>query len=210
MKRTLPIIALFLVVAGVVVIDPARRMGEMIEPRNLAPAELPEEVGQWLRVEGDDELPRAYPPHNAVWTRTTRYQPQGFEGLQTAFVRVVIASDRRDLLAFEPEHAMRAGGWATQGARAAHGLRVTTHARRGELLDETLQVETAYVSPGAWGQRRDIVNGVRPEGPGWPGPGALVQLLRTSPVVEDADGLRAMVKDLAGELSSQLERGATP
>lgn len=210
MNRVFPVILLLVVAAGVLVIDPARRAGEMIEPHRLAPDELPQQVGQWVRSKDVDELPRAYPPHNEIWSRTTRYQRAGLDGVETAFVRVVIAQDYRNLLAFEPEYAMRAGGWTSERTQAANGLHATQHARRDGLLKETLRVETAYIAPGVWGPDRSLSEGARPIGPGWPGPGSMVQLLTTAPLAEDTTELRSLIKSVASALSTRLAQDASP
>ncbi|MGD1916417.1 MAG: hypothetical protein ACFCBV_09555 [Phycisphaerales bacterium] len=209
MKLVLPTILTLCCSVVILLVDPARQRGSMIEPSDIAPSAMPDRVGAWLRSNSNEELPHAYPPHNEVWERVTVYRPQGVETADAAFVRVIIAQDRRDLLAYEPSYAMRIGGWTPEGAEATNGLTVSRHARREGPLREMLTIETAYVAPGEWGASRGVIDDAQPDGPGWPGPGAVVQLLTTSPA-EDPGALRQMVRDTAAELAAAMAPERAP
>lgn len=213
MTRTLPIILVLLLAAGIFALDPVRRAGPMLAPEAvLADFEpLPESIGAWQRDTQSEPLPRAFPPHNAVEGRTASYIHAPTNS--TAVVWIVLAQDRRDLLAFVPVHAMRAGGWSPTGGEEAEGLWRTRHARGGNLLVEYIELDTAFVVPGAWGPDRDELNQAAPRGPGWPGPGALVQVLLTAPREPQADDMRDQVRRLAELLAARLQdtpRGVAP
>lgn len=210
MKLVLPTILTLCCAAVLFLLDPTRQRGSMIDPGSLAPSAMPERVGPWVRLDSDETLPHAYPPHNLVWERVTTYQPASTESGDAAFVHVIIAQDRRDLLAYEPSYAMRAGGWSSESAETTDGLNASQHSRREGLLKETLTIETAYILPGVWGPDRSIIDDAHPHGSGWPGPGAMVQLLTSSPLVQDPSSLRDLVKNTAAELAAAMDSGQAP
>lgn len=211
MTRTLPIILVLLLALGVFLVDPARPAAPMMSPESLPTAEqgLAQSVGTWNRdPTWDDTLPIAYPPHNEVLDTSARYMSSA-TGAE-AFLRVVIAQDRRDLLAFEPTHAMRAGGWSSIGAEESSNLWQTRHTRHSDLVDEFLVVDTAFVIAGLWGPTPGITHAVSTGGPGWPGPGAIVQVLHGGgSAAADADILREEARRVADRLATELATAGT-
>lgn len=212
MTRTVPIILVVLLAAGIFLADPARRARAMIAPSSIPAGlrELPSDIPGWRADDLREPLPRAYPPHNAVWEASARYIADAPGSASVAYFRIVIAQDRRDLMAFDPTHAMRAGGWELVGATSTEGLRQTEHARRAGLLSERVVLETAYVEPGRWGPMPRTYDRAAGVDPGWPGPGAMVQVLVTAPVEGNALSLRAWVRERAGQLADELARVVVP
>ena len=210
MKRLLPILVTMTIAVGLFVIDPVRHAEPAIDPSRLAVEDMPATIGPWLREGAPDVLPRAYAPRNEVWESVTSYRPRTYEGPGSAYVRIVIAQDRRDLLAYEPAHAMRAGGWSSIDGELHDGLWQTQHTRREGLLSERVILCTAYVAPGGWGASAHVLDETRPAGSGWPGPAALVQVLTTAPVAADPTALHAFAQDLATALSARLAGGERP
>lgn len=205
MTRTLPIILVLVLALGVFLVDPARRAGSMISPANLplAGQDLSPILGRWIRdTSWNNTLPRAFPTHNQVWDGSARYvsSASGSE----AFLLVVIAQDRRDLHAFDPTHAMRADGWEPIDGEIIGEFLQTRHTRHTNLLDEFRVLETAFVAPGRWGANPSITNAAGNDGPGWPGPGAIVQMRVAGSAGDDAAGLRDEVRRLAQQLSTEL------
>lgn len=205
MTRTLPIILVLVFALGVFLVDPARRAGPMIEPAGLPAAghDLPLTLDVWIRdTSWNNTLPRAFPTRNQIWDGSARYvsSASGSE----AFLLVVIAQDRRDLLAFDPTHAMRADGWEPIDGEIIGEFLQTRHTRHTNLLDEFRVLETAFVAPGRWGASPSITNAAGHDGPGWPGPGAIVQMRVAGPAGNDAAGLRDEVRRLARRLSTEL------
>jgi|GEM_PF-4276418 len=213
LTRSLPIIFVLLIALVVFLVDPARRAGPMIEPATLPTAtdwQAPTIEG-WTRNDDESErLPRAYPPHNAIWRISVAYYT-GAPGVGSeAYLRVVIAQDCRDLLAFEPTQAMRAGGWEPVDAQATGGLWRTTHTSHAGLLDEFVILDTAFVVPGRWGSSPSITSAESAQGPGWPGPGAIVQVLFSGAINENAQAVREEVRRMANVLAQELETAGTP
>ncbi len=215
MTRTLPIILVLLLALGIFFADPARRAEPMISPARVLVAVrgLPVTIAGWQLVDQGDSLPRAYPPHYDVWEASARYGSDAPASGSTAYLRIVIAQDRRDLLAFDPTHAMRAGGWEPDVSvrpTETNGLWRTQHTRGAGLLDERVVLETAYVVPGRWGSDSRDLRILVDAGPGWPGPGAIVQMLVTAPVGPNAQAMRDVVKEMAQQLADELARTSTP
>lgn len=213
MTRGLPIILVLLLALGVYLTDPARRAGPMIEPAALPTAakwQSPTIEG-WTRTDDQSErLPRAYPPHNSIWRVSVAYFTGTYGDGSEAYLRVVIAQDCRDLLAFEPTQAMRAGGWDLVDAQPIDGLWRTTHTSRAGLLDEFIELDTAFVAPGQWGSSPSIIDAQHANGPGWPGPGAIVQVLFSGTIDASAHAVREEVRRLAQDLASELGQAGTP
>lgn len=213
MTRTFPIILVLLLALGVFLVDPARRADPMIEPARLPTAAQwrPPTIGGWIRSDDEsDRLPRAYPPHNKIWQASVAYFISTPGGGSEAYLRVVIAQDRRDLLAFEPTHAMRAGGWEPVRAQAVGELWRTRHSSHSGLLDEFVVLDTAFIAPGRWGSDPSITYAASTEGPGWPGPGAIVQVLFSGTIGDNAEAVREEVRRVAEQLSGELETTGTP
>jgi hypothetical protein len=174
---------------------------------------LPNTIGEaWQRLRESDReerLPRAYPPHNAVFETSASYaRRSGMESPSgsAAFIRVVVAQDRRDLLAFHPIHAMRRGGWEPDGSQQGEHAWRTRHVHTEDFLTEFIELDTVYVVPGFFGPRALVFESAAGRGPGWPGPGALVQVLVTAPGEAEAEQLRAAAIDLAQQLADDLAR----
>jgi hypothetical protein len=206
--RFLPILLVLLLALGVFVADPVRRAGEMIDAASLraVAGDAPPNVEGWILVDDPRErLPRAYPPHNEVTTRSASYVIGPFGPSPEAYVRVVVAQDCRDLLAYDPSHSMLAGGWRPVEAREHGGLWHSAHARRSALIDELVVLETAFVAPGRWGSDPAITSPANASGPGWPGAGAIVQVLLIGSATNHADAMRAEVRRLAERVADDLK-----
>ena len=206
MARFLPIILVMLLALGVFVIDPARRADPMISAAGLsaAPWGAPT-IDGWIRNDDETErLPRAYPPHNTVRSESAAYVASTVGLASEAYLRVVMAQDCRDLLAYDPNHSMLAGGWEPVDAQAIGGFWRTRHTHRSALLDEVVVLDTMFVAPGQWGSDPAITSPAHNPGPGWPGPGAIVQVLFVGSVGENAATMRAEVQRLAENLASEL------
>ncbi|MFI4917196.1 MAG: hypothetical protein ACIAS6_11910 [Phycisphaerales bacterium JB060] len=214
MRRVVPIILVLPIALMVYLADPIRRAGPMIDPVAIAApnGELPPAINGWVRAIESEMLPRAYPPHNLTWQPTARYVDPltGDE----AFLRVVVVQDRRDLLAFDPSEAMRAGGWAHEGSRKDERFHHTSHRKGPEPFTERVTLDTVYVAPGYLGPNREAISRIDHQGPGWPGPAALVQLLLTSDDPVAHKNLQHVAWDLARTLADRLDpdrsRGRAP
>lgn len=214
-RGVLPTIVLVALALGVFALDPVRRAPAAIEPGSLVVGpELPQ-GSAWLGRESiqdqpAQDLPRAYPPHKSYADVVFGFEASegGLDG--EAFLRVVVVEDRHDLLAFEPRYAMRAGGWDMVASGASDGMWRTEHTQGSGLLRERLVVETVYVVPGRWDARRAIAAEAGTLGPGWPGPGALVQIVATLPLGADLEPLRAQAQAIAEELSASLAGDEQP
>lgn len=207
LKHIVPTIVLLLVALGVFLIDPMRRAGPALQPSLLAEslAPVPELLGPWQLDGREESMPRAYQPLRSVYERTERYSCQA----DSAYVRVVIACDRRDLLAYVPSHAMHRKGWLALPVEIVEGLERSNHTYDSGLLVERITVESAYVLPGRWGPDAGVFDREAPMGSGWPGPGAVVQLLLTNPHAP-ANELREHVRELAQALALALQTGGAP
>lgn len=207
MKTIVPIIAILGLALGVYALDPMRHAGPALRPAALGEsmAGAPAFLGDW-RLDGPHtDMPRAFDTFREVHDRTVRY----VLGNDMAYVRVAIALDRRDLRAYMPAHAMRRVGWSPSPADVHDGLERCVHQRDTGLLEERVSVESAYVLPGQWGHDAGLIDRASPVGPGWPGPGAVVQLVLTNPEA-GADALRRHVRDLADALAHQMQVGVEP
>ncbi len=207
MARFIPFILVLLVALGVFLVDPIRRAGEMIDPKAIPIVAQwsPPRIDGWFHSEGSsDSLPRAYPPHNAIKSETVAYV-SGMVGLASeAYLRVVVAQDCRDLLAYEPSHSMLAGGWEPVDAEEAGGFWRTRHAHRSTLVDEVVVLETIFVAPGVWGSNPTITRPAHNPGPGWPGPAAVVQVLFVGSFGDNANAVRTEARHLAEQLAADL------
>lgn len=202
-KRVLPTI-LTLVIAGCLwLVDPVRRAGPMISPNEAMIGTLPATPTGWELGEATGDLPRAFPPHNAITQKLVVYNRLG-RSEASVFLRVVIAQDRRDLLAYEPAHAMRAGGWQPESSLEVDGLWRTEHSRRSQLLEEVIIVDTAYVVPGRWSATLDLLHDAGLSGGGWPGPGAIVQLIIPAEDGVNARAFHDLVKEVAASVANSL------
>lgn len=205
MRRIVPVILVLPIALMVYLADPIRRAGPMIDPEAIASAhaELPPAIDGWARASESETLPRAYPPHNLTWQPTARYVDPltGDE----AFLRVVVVQDRRDLLAFDPSEAMRAGGWTHEESRKGERFHRTSHRKGPEPFTERVTLDTVYVAPGYLGPDREATSNIDHRGPGWPGPAALVQLLLTSDAPEAHKNLQDAAWDLARALADRLD-----
>ena len=201
MKRVLPTILTIVLAAGLWLGDPVRRGEPPLDPTSIDPGQQPGVVGMWQMAQAAVALPRAFPPHYAVSERVWVYETSARSD-RKAFVRIIVAQDRRDLLAFEPTHAMRAGGWQPKSASVVEGLWHTRHVRSAQLLSETVILDTAFVLPRGWTAQYEIIEDTATLGPGWPGPGAIVQLI--APEGYETNALRRLVKSIADGLSRQL------
>ncbi|MFI4883187.1 MAG: hypothetical protein ACIAQU_11445 [Phycisphaerales bacterium JB064] len=203
MKRVLPTI-LTLVIAGCLwLIDPVRDEGPMISLSEAIVGTLPATPTGWMLGEATGDLPHAFPPHNAITQKLVVYNRLG-RSEASVFLRVVIAQDRRDLLAYEPTHAMRAGGWQPESALEVDGLWHTEHSRRSQLLDEVITVDTVYIVPGMWSAQFDLLDDAGLSGSGWPGPGAIVQLIISAEDGVNAQPFHDFVKAMAENVADRL------
>lgn len=205
MKRVLPIIVTLVLLVGLWKADPVRRADPMIEPAPLTRIDFPAVLGPWRLETLDGQLPKAFPPHNEVAERVAVYQ-SALVGDAPAYVRVVVAQDRRDLLAYEPTHAMQKIGWSPVVAEQSGDLWHTRHLRPTTLLDRAIDVHTAFVLPGTWGPEPSLHRSLDAAGPGWPGPGAIVQVI--IPDGLDAEPMLVLTRDLASSLAQNLESAA--
>lgn len=221
LRRVVPVILILPLAAMVYVIDPIRHQGSMIDPLSYEDrvARLVSETPGWARTDLSESLPRAFPPHNRYLEATTQYRSIGTSGrlvsgppsVAQAFLRIVIVQDRRDLLAFDPIQAMRAGGWTNQLERDYEGFRRTIHVRGPGQYGEQVTLDTIYVVPGDWGADPGIIEEADRSGPGWPGPGAIVQLLLTDgDERSEAPGLSDAAKRVAGALAESFNQGEHP
>ncbi|MEQ9095644.1 MAG: hypothetical protein RIE32_05210 [Phycisphaerales bacterium] len=225
MRRSIPVILILPVAAAVYMADPIRRQGPMLDPASVDVDAhvLQQDVAGWVRTETSQQMPLAFPPHNAVRIETIRYvirsTPEGDIGLldddrriiAEAFLRIVIAQDRRDLLAFDPIEAMRSGGWSGQAGEDTDELRRTVHQRGPGPFTESVTLDTAYVAPGAWGADPAVLNAAGDLDRGWPGQGAMVQLLiADAPSEQDAQALRNVVRSAAEALAEALAGSEAP
>jgi hypothetical protein len=220
-SRTVPIILIIPLAVAVYLADPIRHKGTMVDPSayEAGIADLIVETPGWTRTELSETLPRAFPPHNAYLDKTTQYQYVGAAGLPggdspsatEAFLRIVIVQDRRDLLAFDPIQAMRAGGWTGRAGQRREGFRRTIHGRGPGQYGERVTLDTIYVVPGAWGADPQIIAEAGRSGPGWPGPGAIVQLLLNGGGEQgEAPGLSEAARRVAEALARSLPDGDQP
>lgn len=206
-KHVVPIIILLALAAALYAVDPLRRAGPGLTPASMEQmlSEPPASLGLWQLGGHQDALPRAFQSFHEVSEQSVRY----VQGNETAYLRVAIARDRRDLRAYAPAHAMRRAGWSALPPVEQHGLELCIHQREMGLLAERISIESAYVLPGRWGHQAKAIDRAPPLGPGWPGPGAVVQLVLTNPEAP-ANELRQHVRDLAEELASSLQGDQAP
>lgn len=201
MKRALPTALTLVLATGLWLVDPVRRAEPAIDPASIALTVAT--PAAWGLSDAQADLPRAYPPHNRVAERTWVFDSMpGTSG--RSFLRVVVAQDRRDLLAYDPVHAMQAGGWHSRSAQSSNGLWLTHHARSAPLLDETVTVVSAFVIPDVWSDQSALVYQQSASGPGWPGPGATVQLIlpEDQPSAEVCDHIKQIAQHIAEQLAS--------
>lgn len=206
-KHAVPIIILLALAAALYAVDPLRRAGPGLTPASMEQmhSEPPASLGLWQLDGHQDALPRAFNSFHEVNERSVRYMLDN----DTAYLRVAVARDRRDLRAYAPAHAMRRAGWSALPPVAQHGLELCYHEREMGLLAERISIESAYVLPGRWGHQAKAIDRAPPLGPGWPGPGAVVQLLLTNPDAP-AEALRQHVRTLADELAKSLQGDQAP
>lgn len=200
----MPTILTLLLAAALWLVDPVRQAGPMLAVDRLPLEPMPAMVGSAVRTDDRPDLPSAFVPRRRVLERVCAYA-QIRPGDAPAFVRIVVAQDRRDLMAYDPIYAMRAGGWLTIGSQAEGKLLKSIHARPADPTDQTMVLLTAFVRPGTWGAHRQAILSGGPIGPGWPGPGAVVQAM--VPQGSDASAIRRLVESKAQRLARVLEDG---
>lgn len=202
MKRALPTALTLLLAAVLWLVDPVRRAEPAIDPSGIAGSITLPELQGWKADDARTALPSAFPPHNPISERTWVLDPAPLSD-QQSFLRVIVAQDRRDLLAFDPIHAMRAGGWQPVSAGSVDGLWVTRHTRTAPLLDETVTLATAFVVPGKWSGQGSMLRQHDASGPGWPGPGAIVQAIVSEGdrATEIQELVEQLAEDIAGDLT---------
>lgn len=196
---------------AVCVADPIRRSGGMVDLEALEDnaTSLARTPPGWVRVESSQPLPRAYPPHNAFLDETIQYRRLSGSGFDNpnliAFLRIAIVQDRRDLLAFDPIEAMRANGWTSEDGPTGQDARRTIHGRGIDAYGDRVTLDTIYVVPGDFGADPELIAEAGHRGPGWPGPGAIVQVLVTEGEEQaDVPALSSLALQIAESLAKSL------
>ncbi len=211
LRQIVPVITMLALALAVCVADPIRRSGAVIDLESLDAevASLVRAPRGWVRVEFAQPLPKAYPPHYAFIDETTQFRRLAGTGIENAtliaFLRIAVVQDRRDLLAFDPAEAMRANGWTSEDGAADQDARRTVHGRGTDAYGDRVTLDTIYVVPGDWGPDPALIANAGHRGPGWPGPGAIVQVLVTEGDEQtDVPALSALALQIAESLAESL------
>jgi len=208
MRRAASIILVIALCAGVVLVDPSRGHGAARIPEAWSEAaDLPPRIGRWTAAEADGTLPWAISPRRAVRVLEAAYAPARGRPA-TARVRIVLAADRRDLLAVCPDLAMSAGGWERHELRLETASTTSTHQRRAGPVAERAVAYTAFAIPGRVAGSWEALGDLDAAGPGWPGPGAAVQaVVRGEPAAGRGAELAAWVEQAAARLAGAGQGG---
>ncbi|MEO1008379.1 MAG: hypothetical protein AAFX79_07415 [Planctomycetota bacterium] len=166
--------------------------------RDIA-AQASRDVGPWTYRAEDDPPRSAFRTRHEVVVRRLVFRHRSGGPRAMAVLQIVLAADRRDLLAYEPAYALPLAGW-----RPAEPDQLESRSMlmvRGEgPLAERIRADHQAVLPGrvAGGWRQAIR--AEPIGPGWPGPAAAVQVFAMQLEPPDYDRLTDAVRALAERL----------